>query len=205
MSAKVIDVAALGDIPAEIVGAVVTSIDNLDTSRRVAWAKMYAALARGEEAQRDLSRSREDAKLLSMLSGFAYGALEALLGHAENDRLFREYLPNGDLKNIKTFLPRGALVDGKDRAHRWIASLMEKIPEFDRYITKLRERAQAERDWLEHCRERNDALANDTDLRDLVFGSVRRSENQRLSHVYGFRSQDEMFQWLAQYKTASEQ
>lgn len=114
MSATAIDVSALGEIPSEVVGAVVTSINTMDTSRRVAWAKMYAALRRGEEAERDLERAKEDKILLSRFGGFAFGALQRL-GLAA---IFREYLGGGD-DLLSSYFEQGAVNAGREAGAAW--------------------------------------------------------------------------------------
>jgi len=122
MSAPAIDISSLGAIPAEVVGAVAKSINTMDTSRRVAWAKMYAALQRGEEAERDLERAREDRILLSRFGGFAFGALQRL-GLAA---IFREYLGGGtDL--LSSYFEQGAVNAGREAGGEWRESHRKAI------------------------------------------------------------------------------
>lgn len=202
------DPSMLSVIPAEVVGAVTKSINGLDTSRRVAWAKMYAALERGEQAQRDLNVCREDREMLSALAGFAYAVIETFLGTSETKNLYHEYLPKADLKELQKLFPEGALNDGADRAQRWIKKLGSRIEEIERYISMLDARRQAEAEWLEHCTTKDGVLANDPELKDCAFGPVRYKARQRerrdLAEFYGFTSQTEMLCWLAQYKAANE-
>ena len=102
----------------------------LDASRRVGWAKMYEALARGEKAERELAIAREDLALLSKFAGFTYGALQAL-GLRD---IYRAYL-KGDLDKLQSYLPNGAINMGRNVGEGWrrdwIARLADKTAMYE--------------------------------------------------------------------------
>ena len=192
MSAAVFDIADLGEPPAEVVGAFVKSVNDLDASRRVAWAKMYAALQRGEEAERQLAIAREDNLLLSRFAGFSYGAILAL-GVGD---IYRDYL-SGDLSAIASYLPKGSINAGTSTGNSWLTRFPEAIREVREYVALTLERKEAERDWLEHCRN------VDGDFPDFVQRIEKRIE-RRLAKLFGFNRSGEMYNYLWQYKAANE-
>lgn len=62
----------------ETVKALTTAVHDLDTSRRVGWAKQYEASGRLDEALRDLNICRGDRESLIHYASFMHGLLQSL-------------------------------------------------------------------------------------------------------------------------------
>ncbi|WP_195167619.1 hypothetical protein [Mycobacteroides abscessus] len=182
------DISVLSDIAPELVGAVTKSVNCLDTSRRVAWAKMYAALERGEQAERDLSRAREDVELLSRLAGFAYGITKAL----GLEKLYADYL-NGDVGQIGEYLQQGAINAGVNSGESAIGRFPEETKVIREYLDFLNKRAQAERSWLEHC------ASIDDEYQDICESLMKRME-RKLCIQYGFKNPTQLRGFIEAHK-----
>lgn len=117
-------------VESETVGAFAKSIHDMDASRRVGWAKMYAAIEAGEQAQRELAIAREDLALLSKFAAFTYGALQAL-GLRD---IYHAYL-KGDLDQLQTYLPHTQINMGRNVGkgwrEGWIARLADKTAMYE--------------------------------------------------------------------------
>jgi hypothetical protein len=163
MSAPVADADVLTDYA--------RTVNDLDSSRRVGWAKMYAALAAGEKAERELAIAREDIALLSKFAGFTFGALQSL-GLRD---IYHTYL-KGDLDQLQSYLPNGAINMGRNVGQGWregwIARLADKTAMYE-----ARAKAQA---------------ANEKQM-----AAARYLVREELAEEFGFATVDELRDYLS--------
>lgn len=196
------------DIP-EVIEAVSKSVLGAESSRRVAWAKMYAALARGEQAERQLAIAREDIELLSRFSAFSFGALKAF----GLDGVYRDYL-KGDLSLVMGYMPQGAMNAGRSSGESWfmrwpgtLAKMSEtwlaKFPELPAeildYIKLVKERKQAEQEWLAHVAE-----VDNCEIVGSVATRMKHRVERQLANQFGFPDRGTMYAYLFQYKASNE-
>lgn len=157
----------------EVITALATSVNGLDASRRVGWAKMYAALAAGEKAERELAIAREDIALLSKFAGFTYGALQEL-GLRD---IYHAYL-RGDLDALQTYFPSGAMRHGREVGAHWVKEWKVRLVDKTEYY---KARAAA--------KEANEAQ----------FAAAKHVVREELAAEYGFADKDALTAYLAQY------
>lgn len=98
----------------ETLDAFVKSIHTLDTSRRVGWAKLFAALDRLELLEAENNRLSEDNKLLSMVCGFSYGVLKSV----GMQGIYKKYL-RGNLQSLDSQFSQGAINAGIKKGAEW--------------------------------------------------------------------------------------
>ncbi|OYN76843.1 hypothetical protein [Mycolicibacterium sphagni] len=167
--------AALAD--ADVVAALTKSVHSTEASRRVGWARMYAALAAGEKAERELGIAREDIALLSKFAGFTYGALQAL-GLRD---IYHAYL-RGDLDQLQSYFPNGAMQHGREVGSTW------------------------GKDWINRLADKTEyykARAAAHEVNEKQWAAAKVAAANELATEYGFASADEMREYLAQHKPES--
>lgn len=158
----------------ETVKAFVKSVNDMDASRRVGWAKMYAALAAGEKAERELGIAREDLALLSKFAAFTYGALQSL-GLRD---IYHAYL-KGDLDQLQTYFPSGAMNMGRNVGQGW------------------------RRDWIARLADKTamyEARAKAQEVNEGQMVAAKHLVREELCEEYGFADEDELRAFLAQHK-----
>lgn len=120
---------SLKGVPDEVASVVVKSFNDIDTSRRVGWAKMYAAIAAGEKAERELGIAREDLALLSRFAGFTFGALQ---GFGLYD-IYQTYL-KGDTSKLTSYFEDGAMNQGRNVASQWVDDWKARLVDKTAYL-----------------------------------------------------------------------
>lgn len=158
-------------ISEEVLTAYARTVNDLDSSRRVGWAKMYAAIAAGEKAERELAIAREDVALLSKFAGFTFGALQAL-GLRD---IYHCYL-KGDLDQLQSYLPHGAINMGRNVGEGW------------------------RKDWIARLADKTamyEARARAHEANEKQFAAAKHQVREELVAEYGFADEQEMLDYLA--------
>ncbi|MCV7174808.1 hypothetical protein [Mycolicibacterium sphagni] len=156
----------------ETASALAVSVHAVDASRRVGWARMYAAAANAERFERELGIAREDIALLSKFAGFTYGALQAL-GLRD---IYKAYL-RGDLDQLQTYFPNGAMNHGREVGSQWVEDWKVRIVDKTRYY---------------------EARAAMREANEKQMAAARHLVAEEMAAEYGFTSTDEMRNYLAE-------
>ena len=162
----------------ETVKAFVKSVNDMDASRRVGWAKMYAALAAGEKAERELGIAREDLALLSKFGGFTFGALQTL-GLYD---IYNSYL-QGDTSKLSTYFPDGAMNHGRQVGAKWV------------------------KDWKIRLVDKTamyEARAKAQEVNEGQMVAAKHLVREELCEEYGFADESELRAYLALHSEVSE-
>lgn len=158
----------------ETIGAFVRSVNDIDASRRVGWAKMYAAQAAADKAERELGIAREDLTLLSRFAGYTFGALQGF-GLYE---IYQGYL-HGDRSKLTTYFPDGAMKLGREAAERYGSDWRHRIADKTAYY---------------------EARAKASDANEMQFKAAKRQVHRELAAEFGFADEAEMRAYLNQHK-----
>lgn len=93
--------------------ALSASVLSIDASRRVGWAKAFAAEGSRDEMARDLNVARADAAIYAKFAGFMYGAMTVLYPGLIN------HLPKGiDRTHLMSALPAMSINAGRRAAQK---------------------------------------------------------------------------------------
>lgn len=125
-------------------GALIKSIDCLDASRRVGWAKMFDAKRRADMAEQDLNIVREDAELLCRFGAFTYGVLY---------EIGAESLVREDERALKSFFADGPFRAGGTAAQAWVKQRTEREYMCAERVKRLGELIADRQNWLDHLHE----------------------------------------------------
>lgn len=178
MRAPTIEASVLAGVPREVVSAVVKSVNDMDASRRVGWAKMYAALATGEKAERELAIAREDIALLSKFAGFSFGALQSL-GLRD---IYKCYC-KGDLDQLQSYFPSGAMNSGRNVGEGWRKG----------WITRLADKTAM-----------YEARARAHEASEKQFVAAKRVVREELVQEFGFDDESALLTYLGKHRDGAQ-
>jgi hypothetical protein len=184
--------ATAGVTQAETIAALTTSVQSLDVSRRVGWARSYEALDQKEELERDLNIARGDNLLLSKFCGFSYGILQSLgLEALYDDNFFRGR--GGDISSISSAFTQQSISAGKSAGDQWLDRNKRSSEECRSTIEIIEARRAVKRAEMLAAAERRDVGGR-------LFRKARKAELVSLAKEYGFPAVEVMLNYLKQYR-----
>lgn len=104
--------------PTGQIEALTKSVNDLDASRRVGWARSYEAATKHEETERDLNVARGDLAMVTKLAAYMFGMLTAL----QAEQLVVEQYPK-----LMSFLPDSPRRRGHDDTHKWLEDHEDRL------------------------------------------------------------------------------